>query len=208
MSEKVLETSQPTHPIAETKTTNYPKIILSAILGLSLLVGAAYAGYWYGTQQVQQPEEPIPPISQPTTKPISTPTQPTTDPTASWKTYTNGDLYFKYPPHWTLSPYGGPVIHGTNPKVRIVAVTKESTLMNECMKEDGFIETEDFVVIFFSRVAIAPACLTNDLSPREIWVIPNKDTYSPGISYSYSANDNPEAEIIFNQILSTFKFLD
>jgi len=38
--------------------------------------------------------------------------------------------------------------------------------------------------------------------------VPTEKDYSPGISYTYSAKDNPEAEEIFDLILSTFKFLD
>lgn len=56
MPEEVFETPQPT----ESKPTNWPKIILAVVLGLALLTGAAYAGYWYGMQQAQQPEIPIP----------------------------------------------------------------------------------------------------------------------------------------------------
>ena len=100
---KPVETPQPTQPV-ETKSSDWPKIILVAVLGLGLLVGAAYAGYWYGTQQVQQQENPTPIVSQPTTTPTPTPT--VEDQTKDWKTYTNDKCGYllKYPPFWNLSP--------------------------------------------------------------------------------------------------------
>ena len=52
---------------------NWPKIILAVALGFGLLAGSAYAGYWYGTQQVQSIEKPSPTVSQPTTTPTPTP---------------------------------------------------------------------------------------------------------------------------------------
>lgn len=88
------ETPQPIQP-TETKSTNWPKIILAVVVGLSLLACSAYAGYYYGTQQVQQPEKPTPVVSQPT----PTPTPVVEDENTDWETYTNTTLgfSFKYP---------------------------------------------------------------------------------------------------------------
>lgn len=63
-----IETPQPT----ESKSTDWTKIILAAVLGFGLLATAAYAGYWHGTQQTKQIGEP-PSVSQPTPAPESTP---------------------------------------------------------------------------------------------------------------------------------------
>ena len=99
---EILETPQPVQP-TESKSTDWTKIILAAVLGFVLLASSAYAGYWYGTQQVQQPEKPAPVVSQPTPKPTPTP-EPTTTPvvedeTENWETYTNTVLSvsFRYP---------------------------------------------------------------------------------------------------------------
>ena len=105
---ETLETPQPTQP-TESKPTNWPKIILAAVVGFGLLAGSAYAGYYYGTQQVQQPETPSPVVSQPTPKPTPTPTQPVTDPTAGWETYTDIErrFSFRYPPAWEMNKVRG-----------------------------------------------------------------------------------------------------
>ena len=92
---ETLETPQPVQP-TESKSTDWTKIILAAVVGFGLLAGSAYAGYYYGTQQVQPAEELTPAVSQPTPtpEPTPTPTKPVTDPTAGWNTYT--DTRFRY----------------------------------------------------------------------------------------------------------------
>ena len=72
MPEENFETPQTTPPVKQ-KSTDWTKIILVAAIGLGLLAGAAYAGYYYGTQQVRPVEKPTPVVSQPT--PTPTPTQ-------------------------------------------------------------------------------------------------------------------------------------
>ena len=95
---------------------------------------------------------------------------------------------------------------GENPNIVIYIATKESTLMNECMKLDATEKRNGFIVKKFSRVTTGEMCATNDPSPREIWIVPTEDDYSPGLSYSYTTKGSPETENIFDQILSTFKF--
>ena len=109
MSEETFETPQPTPP-TESKSTDWTKIILVSVLSLGLLAGSAYAGYWYGTQQVQQPEKPSPVVSQPqpeADRPLDEtpePTSPVADPTADWNTYQKEGIAFtfKYPRNVTL----------------------------------------------------------------------------------------------------------
>lgn len=63
----------PEEVFVESKPTDWTKIILAAVVGLGLLAGSAYAGYWYGIQQAQQLEKPAPAVSQPTPTPEPTP---------------------------------------------------------------------------------------------------------------------------------------
>jgi hypothetical protein len=52
MPEEIVETTQPVPPV-ETKSSDWPKVILAAVLGFGLLAGAAYTGYWYGTENAK-----------------------------------------------------------------------------------------------------------------------------------------------------------
>lgn len=61
MPEENFETPQPNQPAGpeylgrgqSSSGRSWPKIILAAFLGLALLAGAAYAGYWYGTESAK-----------------------------------------------------------------------------------------------------------------------------------------------------------
>lgn len=69
MPEEISPTIETSQPVTETKTTNRPKIVLAAVLGFGLLIGAAYAGYWYSTKQLKNPAQ----VSTPTLEITSTP---------------------------------------------------------------------------------------------------------------------------------------
>jgi len=100
----------------ESKSTDWTKIILVAVLGLGLLAGSAYAGYYYGIQQVQPVKELIPAVSQPTPTPTPEATPSPTLPqpegevivpeplvdTSNWqkKDYPNLGIALKTPPEW------------------------------------------------------------------------------------------------------------
>lgn len=101
MSEGIVETPQ----AIEQRLTDWPKVILVAVLGFGLLAASAYAGYWYGTQQVQPAEKSTPVVSQPTPTPTPTPTPVVEDETADWKTYKNAKYGYelKYPEGATIS---------------------------------------------------------------------------------------------------------
>ncbi len=77
MPEEISENPQ---PVTESKPTSWPKVILVAVLGFGLLTGAAYAGYWYGTESanLKTQSAKLPPKTQapenPTSEPTPTPT--------------------------------------------------------------------------------------------------------------------------------------
>lgn len=104
-------------PIATPQPQTKPQVlkyVLFAILGLLLLGGSTYTGYWYGIKNEKlkmKDEKPLvsPAGGQPKTENL-TPTEiptviltPTPDPTTNWKTYTNSKyrFSFKYPSTWT-----------------------------------------------------------------------------------------------------------
>jgi len=173
------------------------KKILIGILGVLVFAGAVFGAYQLGQRQLY-PE----PAEGPTPEVVATPTP---DPTANWRTYKNNELSFQYPEHWIIETDR---IIGTDPNAVIYVVSKDSTLMNECMKLDTTEKKDGLVIKKFSRVTTGEMCSTSDSSPREIWVVPTEGDYSPGISYSYTIKDNPEVEDTFSLILSTFKFLE
>jgi len=184
-------------------------LILVEILLLAL---GGVGGFLLGRQSLQPKSTttvqvtPLPSETPVQEKAVETPpTTPTPDPTAEWKTYENRDLSFKYPSAQTIEPYR---IIGVDPNFIIYIASEDSPLTNECMKLDEIEKKNNLVIKKFSRVTTGEMCSTNDSNPREIWVVPTEKDYSPGISYTYSAKDNPEAEEIFDLILSTFKFLD
>ena len=127
------------------------------------------------------------------------------DPTTNWKVYSNNELTFKYPSGWIIK--NNQIFNDLGHNITIYIVSKDSTLMNECMKLDTTERKTDYVVKKFSRVTTGEMCSTNDGTSKEIWVIPSENDYSPGINYIYTTEYNPDAEYIFKQILSTFKFI-
>jgi hypothetical protein len=147
-------------------------------------------------------------VSPNTTTPSITPaiTQPATDLTANWQTYNNSDLSFKYPASWVRSD--NLTITSINPKIRLVIVPKNGTLMNECMKETSTEIKKDYTLRKFQRVTTGAMCATQDPTPKEAWIMPSLSTYSPGVLYYYSSTETTEAESLLDQILATFKFVN
>jgi len=119
MNEEVTQTE----PIAVTQPQTEPqakprvlKYVFLGLLGLLLLAGTTYAGYWYGVKSEKLLVSP--PNGQPETQtltpttPISTPTPLAEDKTKDWKTYTNEDLQYtiKHPNDLKLDELEGVTI--------------------------------------------------------------------------------------------------
>jgi len=90
---------------------NWPKAILAAIFGFALLCAAAYAGYWYGTENAKlksQSAKPQPKTqiqTAPTPIPTSKPT-PTSENSQQFKTHDSTLISFQYPASWYAWSYG------------------------------------------------------------------------------------------------------
>ena len=219
MPEEILETPQPTPP-TESKSTDWTKIILAAVLGFGLLAGSAYAGYWYGTQQVQPVEEPTPVVSQPTPTPEPT-TPPVTDPTTGWVKYTNSEYNFemRYPTSWEVlsEGWGAGTSEGDAKSKYQVALGENSTLLSILIIKSDQYQTFESL----SKVPNLPSGPATVISSSEVvvggiralYIIQDND--SEGVVMLDTAKNMVVLEIIgsgnretFNQILSTFKFLD
>lgn len=191
-------------------------IFFLSILGLILAGGLVYAGMQIEKKQNQVPFSPtpvptevlIPTITLIPTEvatPTSIPSAPAIDPKAGWKIFSGKGVEFKYPSDWKDDGY---FITSASPKIKIYVVSKDSTLMNECMREASVEDKGAFTLRRFTRVTEGEMCFTLDSTPREIWVVPSATAYSPGMSYQYLSSEGQLAESVFDQILSTFKFLD
>lgn len=134
------------------------------------------------------------------------PTVKMTIPTASWKTYKNQDVNFKYPSDWKLDSTNKiSSISGVN----IIIIPSNSTAMNECMKNDETKIVNDLTIKNFSRVNSGEMCQGGDLTQKESWIVKKDGNgYAPGIQYQYKTSADGFAEKIFSQILSTFRFAE
>ncbi len=118
MNQNPLSETQPNASLEQSGTqvspliptsTNWSKVLLLVVLGLIIVAGAAYAGFYIGKKQILN-EDPI--VAQPTSIPISTkpaamttPTPvPETDPTTDWKTYQIAQLSMEFKMSELLNP--------------------------------------------------------------------------------------------------------
>lgn len=109
--------------IAEKPQKDWTTIILLSLLGLLVLSGAIYGGYWYAKEssklKVQSPKsETQEQIPTPSPAEQLTPTSSIEEQTKDWKIYTNTEYGYliKYLPNWKVGiEYGDPealILHG------------------------------------------------------------------------------------------------
>lgn len=173
------------------------------IIALGIIGFLAYQNYQL-QQKIAQVSATL--SSLPTIAPTAVPTV-VAGQTVGWKAFNRNGMLFKYPQEWVINT-SSDIISSRVPPITLVAVPKDRTLMNECMDMISTSMVSDVVVKKFARVSAGEMCATDDTSSRQIWVVESEDSYSPGLSYQYSAQDSVSAEKIFDQILSTFKFID
>jgi len=211
---------------------------LVVVLGFALLAGAAYAGYWYGTERAkvkEQSAKPTPVVSQPIPTPTPTPT--VEDETKDWKTYTNTTYAyeFKYPSNWTVE------------EAKNASFLQQVTLKYEVETVESRESTDLYPfkpnVLFSVSVSISPAeSLISSIShmPDFEKLADRNFANSSWQTYHYKAGKDLSTEVtsliqdrvsrrywiswniatgdykglgdrlvgMCNQILSTFKFLD
>lgn len=229
MPEEVLETPQPTQP-TESKSTDWTKIILAAVIGLGLLAGAAYAGYYYGTQQVQQPEKPAPVVSPPTTKPTPTPTPSVENETIGWNTYMypskTGESYeVKYPQDWSYFEASG--VEGTSvtfqkgqysetnfsPETNISigrTANASKVSLDQWLLDNNILPRSGDPVIEVSEVVVGGIRGKQLISAKDGGrvVYLAYGNYVFKITETLTGGDIEQTKEVFDQILSTFRFLE
>lgn len=177
-------------------------------VGVLLAGSIAYAGYQYSQKQT-------PSITQPTPTPIAV-TTPISDETANWKTYTSSDNSYliKIPPTWNSLNCSYSVIFDPNPPSSC-ATDSPGTLSISVSNKTG----ESLVEIGkeFKVVTRNPLSIGGEQGEK---VVTEKVEAAPGANniiiaavahkgkvYTFNLQDTIQ-ERIFDQILSTFKFLD
>ena len=240
MPEEILETPQPTQPVTESKSTDWTKIILVSVLSLGLLAGAAYAGYYYGTQQAQPAKEPTPAVSQPqpeADRPLDeTPAEPTTAPvvedeTKDWKTYTETVHSFslEYPSSWQVAKGNehAPSIPSSMTEI-IKLQSKVGTIdvsiipWHNNLKKDLREELSSFISSYFGETEVSYESTQLDKQAalrgsylqsamgsqtKVILTAVEKGDYVLFLQTQFDIEDSSRLGL-YNQILSTFKFLD
>jgi len=208
-------------PPAVQPPKNTWKIVALVIIGILVLAGAAWGGYYWWQNRSGSPtactqEAKLCPDGSYTSRTgpncefaacpsVLLSTTATSYDTANWKIFTNTDLSFKYPQSWSIA---NNIITAISPKIRMTVITSDGALMAECMQEISTETMNNLFIKKLSRIASGEMCSASDLTPREIWIMKSSTTYAPGIDYEYSSTEESQAEAIFNQILSTFKFTD
>jgi len=226
MPEEILETQQTAEPMVEPKLRNWPKIILTAVLGFGLLFGAAYAGYWYGTESAQLKSQ----ISKPQPKAQTHPTptseatpSPTQNPvveggTKDWKTYKSDEyrIEFKYPSMFTQKETVDMIYLESTPQKYTVsfAVDYFDNIIEEIRKlseEEARQQSRSFLVSEVEhKLGVGQLIQGEKLIVRRF--LDSGGSYDEEIIYFKGKNHSFAIQTsdkkFGDQILSTFKFLD
>lgn len=202
---------------------NFFKIVLLVVLGLIVVAGAVYAGIQIGKKQVAgglSTKATPTPIPQPTSIPTLIPTP---DETANWKTYENSDLSFqlKYPADLVLKEK-----KVLDPVKLNFSIENDSLLINSSVYQMDILQLKDWVVEHGpngkSGINYFPSAEKITSSTRGNYSTVEFDDYIPGQStlihsiafslnrkaYVFTLVKSADSGKLFDQILSTFKFLN
>jgi hypothetical protein len=182
----------PTPSITPAKPKN--RLFISLVIFVILLsLGAA--GF-FAYQNYQLTHQPMP---------IQPPPSPIPDPTANWKTYTNtqSEFSFQYPNDWISTP--GDNLHAPDNSISMWIQTKIGGMecFNLIKSKSSIINGKNFNIQYFSG---ADSDICSNPNERTIYFGQQSPFFT--ITYSYNQNNQIEAEKIFDQILSTFKFTE
>lgn len=204
------------------------------ILGLILAGGLVYAGIQIGKKQSQVSYGPIP-VPTETLIPTNIVSTPTPDPTANWKTYINiTEKYrLRYPQNWFLKESGS-MVQIFNYDVdrvpgRAYDPSRDGNLFKiEIFVEDKYSDVDKWFNEEKSKISPVTDKPYEFLNVKPITVDSQKGIYfevkdewtkiSVGTVVFQSPRNKlirfngglnfPENKTLFNQILSTFKFLE
>lgn len=190
--------------LSQPQPNRTPILIASAVSGLVFLFLGFLLGRNLPLKQI---------VINPTPVPVSTPA-PTTTPSSSWKTYQNTANKFEiqYPGDWTSDITSPSYIVLKDQINSLMIADSNSEFMNECMQETKSepitLGQTKFLKRFFHEINFGQMCTNPDPQSRQIWLIPQDPKYSFGMIFFYKAENRVSSEALYDQILSTFKFLD
>lgn len=210
MEEKVQETIQSVEPIIEVQNPKSNlKYALLGGLGVLVIGAAVFAGIVIGQKKANS-------NARLASLPTSTPeVSPTPDSTSDRKTYTNSqyDFSIKYPSTWQTNPLpvGEGILIGVDgPNDDQISITvsnqADSVKTGEC--QEILLDTAKATRCELTQTISTERGVIHD--PPIISKTINVFTAYSGRFYKISITDNELSEKfnIFDQILSTFKFLD
>ncbi len=195
---------QPAPEVATSPELPKSKIWLWVLGGVLLLAVGTVGGIFLGKQIYSKPA----PTLSPTPLPGVIVEPPFSPRPSNLKTYQNSEFSFKYPASWVLDT-NGKKVSSSDPEITLWVFSSNDPMYNECMKLDSTKILGILLVKTFSRVTTAEACNGGDTTLREKWIVKsNGEGYAPGIQFIYKSSQQDEAEKTFDQILSTFRFLE
>ena len=192
---------------------NYLLIIISSILGM-ILLGTIFFLYL----QNQKLQKQI--INQQTNSTIKVPS-PTSivssisilpDETANWKTYSSEILSFKYPKEFITDPISSALFSAstTNQKKLSLSLIPEVYGM-PCLTK---VDTQEFVLDIltasktFYKFSANKECDPNEANLKTVGIKFNYMNKNYAFFYYYPLQVDTEETVLFDQILSTFKFAE
>lgn len=216
-------------PIEKPKK-DWLKIIFFSLTGSILLFGAFYAGYWYGRESVKlktQSEKPqlktqIQETPTPKLTPTSTPM--VENETKDWNTLNFGFFSFKYPKDWInlgKTEGCGPAVRPTDTADYWVTIClfgerEPGTEINLEAEADRIAGLSSMRVLSpkektkigsVDAVAQTVKDSSSNLFSQEVYFKGQQGLYT-AFGYSRSEDLLRNYQLVFDQILSTFKFLD
>lgn len=216
--------------IEQPKTNSFLVILLSILLTISVAISGFFA---FQTQRLNEElrikNDELKQTIQKTTEPVATESSEV-DPTANWKKYTKNGFSFKYPNEWGVYQ---PQVEGNKFSLYVAPIQKINEISEMFSKYDGFGIDKSFTLIInevdeivpyksdeYQKFTISTYKLDNVSATKYVGValqdLPNlrsgdkSETITfqkDGKNYLISLLDYQHKDI-FDQILSTFKFLD
>ncbi|MDP3998121.1 MAG: hypothetical protein Q8P89_00700 [bacterium] len=135
---------------------------------------------------------------------------PTSDPTANWETHSFAKFSFKYPPNWDLQDCGVPNAIYLDDDMVNCAAGWANIIIGEAFDADFAFEKSKGTLIDERKISLGGKdVLQGDIDLPDEPLFTETRVKIGDTAYGFSLYSNePPKRAIYDQILSTFKFLD